>query len=279
MKNCHVCRTALPDNARFCYNCGAPQTAATATPVRRLNYQGNLTQQIEEQFFLAFRQRIEEEHSPNQVQQYSEKMYQSGFQEVVQRRAEQLAAQIQAMTPEEKLDDTAINARLENTFEDLLDYFIIHFCKDLNTIKLPEAILSYQGLRWEDINLFQMVMHYLDFASESETVYTDFFAMPMDKLKNASQSFLFADSQERIFFICDQSILGSLREGFAITDRGIYWKAHLEKARAVLFSNLQTIERKKDWITINGAFFNVNQSFNLKLLKLLKKIRRSRPMD
>lgn len=279
MKNCHVCRTALPDNARFCYNCGAPQTAATAAPIRRLNYQGNMPQQIEEQFFLAFRQRVEEEHHPNQVQAYSERMYQSGFQEVVQRRAEQLAAQIQAMPPEEKLNDTAINALLENTFEDLLDYFIIHFCKDLNTIKLPEAILSYQGLHWEDINLFQMVMHYLDFASESETVYTDFFAMPVDKLKNASQSFLFADAQERIFFICDQSILGSLREGFAVTDRGIYWKAHLEKARAALFSNLQTIERKKDWITINGAFFNVNPSLNLKLLKLLKKIRRSRPLD
>ena len=279
MKNCHVCKTALPDNARFCYNCGAPQTAATAAPIRRLNYQGNLPQQLEEQFFLAFRQRIEEEHGPNQVQQYSERMYQSGFQEVVQRRAEQFAAQIQAMTPEEKLNDTAINGLLENTFEDLLDYFIIHTCQDLNTIKLPEAILSYQGLRWEDINLFQMVMHYLDFAAESEPVYMDFFAMPMDKLKNASQSFLFADSQERIFFICDQSILGSLREGFAITDRGIYWKAHLEKARTALFSNLQTIERKKDWITINGAFFNVNQSVNLKLLKLLKKIRRSRPVD
>ena len=279
MKNCHVCRTTLPDNARFCYNCGAPQTAATAAPVRRLNYQGNMPQQIEEQFFLAFRQRVEEEHHPNQVQAYSERMYQSGFQEVVQRRAEQLAARIQAMPPEEKLNDTAINALLENTFEDLLDYFIIHFCKDLNTIKLPEAILSYQGLRWEDINLFQMVMHYLDFAAESETVYTDFFAMPVDKLKNASQSFLFADAHERIFFICDQSILGSLREGFAVTDRGIYWRAHLEKARAALFSNLQTIERKKDWITINGAFFNVNPSLNLKLLKLLKKIRRSRPLE
>lgn len=280
MKNCHVCRTTLPDNARFCFNCGAPQTAATAAvPVRRLNYQGNLTQQLEEQFFLAFRQHIEEEHHANQMQQYSERMYQSGFQEVVQRRAEQLAAQIQALTPEEKLNDIAINALLENTFEDLLDYFIIHYCKDINTIHLPEAILSYQGLRWEDLHLFQMVMHYLDFANETETVYTDFLAMPLDKLRNANQSFLFPQPQERIFFICDQSILGSLREGFAITERGIYWKAQLEKARVVPFSNLQTIERKKDWITINGSFFNVNQSVNLKLLKLLKKIKRTQPSE
>jgi hypothetical protein len=279
MKNCPICKTSLPDHARFCYNCGASQTAATSAPVRRLNYQTNLLQQIEEQFFLAFRQRIEAEHPANQVQTYSERMYQSGFQEVVQRRAEQLAAQIQALSAEEKLNDRAVNALLENTFEDLLDYFIIHFCKDLNNIALPEAILQYQGLRWEDIQLFQMVMHYLDFAAESETVYTDFFAMPMDKLKNAGQSFLFAEPQERIFFICDQSILGSLREGFALTDRALYWKAHLEKARAVRFDNLQTIERKKDWIIINGHFFNVNPSVNLKLLKLLKKIQRSQPLQ
>lgn len=280
MKNCPVCRTSLPDNARFCYQCGAPQTSTVAAaPVRRLNYQGNLTQQLEEQFFLAFRHRIEEEHNATQLTAYSEHLYQSGFQEVVSRRSEQLAAQIQAMTAEEKLDDIAINFLLENTFEDLLDYFIIHFCKDINTIQLPEAILSYQGLRWEDINLFQMVMHYLDFANESETLYTDFLTMPIDKLKNAGQSFLYPKQQERIFFICDQSILGSVREGFAITEHAIYWKAHLEKARQAAFSNLQTIERKKDWITVNGFFFNVNASINLKLLKLLKKIKRTKPAE
>ena len=274
MKTCHVCHTPLPDNARFCYNCGAAQTFTPKNSARRLDLRGNVPQQIIEQFFLAFRQRIEDEHQPAQMDAYSHRLYESGFQEVVIRRAEQIAEQIASMEPEEREDDLVVGLLLENVFEDLLDYFIIHHCQDINQVKLPEAILSYQGLHWEEVNLFQMVMHYLDFANEEETVFTDFLEMPIEKLKNASQSFLFPEKKERIFFICDQSILGSVREGFAMTEKSIYWKAHLEKARQVQYGNLRTIERKKDWITINDHFFNVNQSINLKMLKLLKKIKR-----
>lgn len=274
MKTCHVCRTTLPGNARFCFNCGAPQSIVETRSAPKLNLRGNVEQQIEEQFFVAFRQRIEEEHNPLQLDAYSARLYQSGFQEVVMRRSEQLAAQIHVLDQADELTDKHLDELLENAIEDLLDYFIIRHCTDLNAIKLPEAILSYQGLKWGDVNFFQMVMHYLDFAHEEETIYTDFLAMPLDKLKNASQTFLFPQPKERIFFICDQSILGSVREGFAMTERGIYWKAHLEKARQVSYDSLQTIERKKDWITINDHFFNVNQSLNLKMLKLLKKIQR-----
>lgn len=274
MKNCHVCKTTLPDNARFCFNCGAAQVFAKKTIVQRLDLRGNVPQQIEAQFFMAFRQRIEEEHQRSQLDAYSNRLYESGFQEVVVRRAEQIAFQIAKMEPEEREDDLVLSILLENVFEDLLDYFIIHHCQDINQVLLPEAILSYQGLHWEEVNLFQMIMHYLDFANESETLYTDFLEMPLEKLKNAGQSFLFPEKQERIFFICDQSILGSVREGFAMTERAIYWKAHLEKARQVSYSNLRTIERKKEWITINDLFFNVNASVNLKMLKLLKKIKR-----
>lgn len=274
MKTCHVCKTTLPDNARFCFNCGAPQRMVQTSPTPRLNLRGNVEQQIEEQFFLVFRETIEEEHSPQQLEAYSNRLYNSGFQEVIMRRAEQLAAQLHVLDQAGELTDRHIEQLLENTFADLLDYFVIRHCPDLNTIALPEAILSYQGLRWEDVNLFQMVMHYLDFAHEEETIYTDFLTMPLEKLKNASQAFLYPEPQERIFFICDQSILGSVREGFAMTERALYWKSPLEKARLMAYDNLQTIERKKDWIIINGFFFNVNQSLNLKLFKLLKKIKR-----
>ncbi|MBK7872736.1 MAG: zinc ribbon domain-containing protein [Saprospiraceae bacterium] len=274
MKTCHVCKTTLPDNARFCFNCGAPQRIVQTVLTPQLNLRGNVEQQIEEQFFLAFRERIEAEHGANVLENYSNRLYQSGFQEVISRRAEQLAAQIHILDQADELSDRRMAGLLVNAIEDLLDYFIIRHCSDLNAIPLPEAILSYQGLKWADVNFFQMVMHYLDFAKEQETIYTDFLAMPLDRLKNASQSFLHPQPQERIFFICDQSILGSVREGFAMTERGIYWKAQLEKARQVTYDNLQTIERKKEWITINGFFFNVNQSVNLKMLKLLKKIKR-----
>mgnify|MGYP005838832767 FL=1 len=274
MKKCPVCRTTLPDNARFCFNCGAAQPMAQTTAPPRLNLRGNVEQQIETQFFLAFRERIETEHGASLLERYSNRLYRSDFQEVINRRAEQLAAQLHMLDQAEELSQQRADSILENAIEDLLDYFIVRHCADLNAVLLPEAILSYQGLPWEEVNLFQMVMHYLDFAHEQETLYTNFLDMPVEKLRNASQAFLYPEPQERIFFICDQSILGSVREGFAMTERAIYWKAHLEKPRQVAYDNLLTLERKKDWITINEHFFSVNQALNLKMFKLLKKIKR-----
>ena len=274
MKICHLCSTTLPDNARFCYNCGAPQAVSANVQRQKVRLNGDVAQQIFDQFFPAFRERIEAEHHPAQLQLYAARLNQSGFEEVVQYRATQLTEQIKYLDSQDLLPDKKLNSLIDNAFEDMLDYFIIHFCKDINEIPLPENILNYQNVSWQDVNRFQMIMDYLDFEQESETVYTDFLAMPIEKLRNASKSYLFPQPQERIFFICDQSILGSAKEGFALTERAVYWKAHLEKSRRVPFDSLLTFERKKDWITINGAFFNVNPSINLKLLKLLKKIKR-----
>ena len=155
----------------------------------------------------------------------------------------------------------------------MLDYFIIRYCQDLNEIPLPEAILKYQDLSLEQIDLFEMIPDYLNFDQEEEKVFTDFLKMPLDKLKNASQSFLFPQKNEKILFICDQSLLGSCKEGFAMTEKALYWKAHLEKARVVQYNQLAKIERTKDWINVNDHFFNVNPSLNLKMMKLLKKLR------
>ena len=118
-----------------------------------------------------------------------------------------------------------------------------------------------------------MIPDYLALDLEGEKVYTDFLKMPLDKLKNASKSFLFPEKDEKILFICDQSILGSCKEGFAMTEKALYWKAHLEKARAVDYRLLDEIKRTKEWISINGDFFNVSPSINLKMMKLLKKLR------
>ena len=58
-----------------------------------------------------------------------------------------------------------------------------------------------------------------------------------------------------------------------MTDRGIYWRAPFDRARKVSYQELREIKREKDWLTINGHFFTANQSLNLKLFKLLKKLR------
>ncbi len=275
MKKCIKCGTPLPENARFCITCGARQSIPREEAPRAdaLNFKGDLPAQLRERFFKALRNRIDEEHQPQDFRMYSERLYESGFRDTVQLRSNQLADELKRLYEHDEVQQREALALVQDVFDELLDFFIIHFCKDLNEVELPEAILQFQGMTWEEVNLLQMIMDYLDLHREKETFYTDFLLMPIDKLKNAGKSFLFPEKKEKILLICDQSLLGSCKEGFAFTEFAFYWKAPLEKPRAVRYDMLDELRRHKDWITINGFFFGAGKSLNLKLLKLLKKIR------
>lgn len=273
MKYCINCNTELPDVAKFCMNCGTPQpdfSAPTNQVVYSLDHTKDVKQQIVDQFFKALKSRIEEQHKPTQHKDYVELIYQTGFRETVHLRAEQLAEEINR----NDLSFGAVSALLEDCYTGLLDYFIIHHGKSLNQIRLPEAILKYEGLKLNDISLSRMIFDYLDFGNEEETVYSDFLQMPSKKIKNASQSFLFADQKERIYFICDQSLLGSCKEGFAMTEVGLYWKFQFHSAERVYYNKIRSVTTEKSWININEMFFNVNPSINIKMLKLLRKLKR-----
>ncbi|MCB0641187.1 MAG: hypothetical protein KDC44_06085, partial [Phaeodactylibacter sp.] len=125
----------------------------------------------------------------------------------------------------------------------------------------------------DTVDLFQMCMDYLAFEQEpEESVFFNFLQMPVEKLRNAGKSFFFPEKDERIYFLCDQSLLGSLKEGYAMTEKAIYWKAPFEKPRKVLYSNLHNVVREKDWIRINDLFFNATLTLNVRMMKLLKKI-------
>lgn len=275
MKKCRNCGSPLPEQARFCFVCGAKQQ----DDVRRepvgdfFNFKGDLEKQLKDRFFKALKQRVAEEHQSNQFNDYSERLYESGFRDTVQLRSRQLAEELNDLWDDGDLEQREAAILSQDVFEELLDFFIIHFCKDLNEVYLPEAILQYQSVDWNSIDLFQMIMDYLALDQERETYYTNFLLMPIDKLKNAGKSFLFPQKKEKILLIADQSILGSLKEGFALTEAAIYWKTHLEKPKKVYFDTLDEIRKQKEWITINGNFFSVNKGTNLRMLKLLKKIR------
>lgn len=275
--NCHQCHTTLPEQAKFCFNCGAPQKAQS-TPIERafIDFDVDVIRQLDQLFLEALTKRVKEEHQEEQLPAYRERLYESGFRDLVNRRGEQIAENLQQLRTE-GAKAAAINQEVKYNFEELLDYFIIRYCGDLNTIGLPETILKYQDLGLENIDLFELIPDYLAFEQENETIYTDFVKMPIEKLKNASKSYLFPEKNEKILFICDQSLLGSCKEGFAMTEKALYWKAHLEKARVVAYPHLKSVARTKDWLSINGYFFNVSPSLNLKMMKLLKKIRFGRP--
>lgn len=273
MKKCQECGTDLPIAAKFCFNCGAPQQDLAGQEQVVFEPGTDLTQRIIDQFFPALRTRLKEEMTGGDYARYAERVYESGFRDLLHRRAGGIAAKIEQSHAEGLIDQQAIDYWIEKFNSELLDYFLIQHCQDLNPLPIPEAILRYQDATWPGLDLFQMALDYLDFAREKEVVYTDFLVMPMEKLRNASKFFLFPAPNEKILLICDQSLFGSCKEGFALTEHALYWKAHLEKPQQVAYNRIQHVERTKDWLMINNAFFNVNPGFNLKMMKFLKKLK------
>lgn len=234
-----------------------------------IDFGGDVPKQFLAQFFVHLKQAVAAEQDARRQQEYAERVYESGFRDVLARRAAQWADKAAEGHPRA----AELQAGVQDSISQLVDYFMIRHCADLNAIQLPEAILRYQDVSPSQIDLLQMILDYLDFAREKETVYTDFLLMPVEKLKNASQAFLFPAKTERIFLICDQSLFGSCREGFALTEKALYWKAHLEPARAVRYAELSEAKRVENWIVIDSYFFNTNPRLNLKMMKLLYKLR------
>lgn len=269
---CENCKTELPVEARFCFNCGQPVSAKAKRQQEPLILDplGDVTSQFNELFFSELKNVLEQEQDPQLFQKYSERVYQCGFRDIILRRSEHLAEKIQNPGfPGNEVNDSVLSL-----LEELLDFFIIRYCGDLNVVTLPEAILKYHNEGIHFAELFQMTLDYLNFDSEDEPVYTDFLKMPVEKLKTAGKSFLFPEPKEKILFICDLSLLGSCREGFAMTEKALYWKNPMQKARKVAYADLEEVKRVEDWITINGFFFHVNQALDIRMMKLLKRLRR-----
>lgn len=167
-------------------------------------------------------------------------------------------------------------ARRRNTFADLTEYFIVETAGDLSGNVLPQRLLRHQSVNWQTADLFKLVMDYLDFPSEAETIYTDFVTMSSRALKNATRSFLHAAKDERVFFICDQSLISQAKNGFAVTDAGIYWKNVLQPAGAATFTTMREPRLEQGHVIIEGQFFDAGARLNLKIAVLLDKLRRMR---
>ena len=309
MKKCTNCNTSILDDARFCHNCGTKVIATTITcpdchisnPPKAafckscgyffsknnaprtpydaqypLNYKetNSIAPDLKEYFFNDFRERIQEEQDLKKHNQYLERFYDSDFGKNYEVRLNQLAEE--AYSIHAKQDGNVqqkVDQMIYSNFNNLLDHFIILFCNDLNSTQLSEEILSYHNAKKETVDLQLLILDYLHLENEKEDFFIDFVTMPVKKLRNASVAFLFPEKDEKIMLIADQTIFGSCKEGFSLTEKGIYWKAHFEKAQRVSFHELTSIKKEKDWITINGHFFNVSPSVNIKMMKLLRKLK------
>jgi hypothetical protein len=269
----------------FCHHCGFHFEAKIKhddnryIPVYPLEFDPvTLTEQVKTLFFKSLRHRVEEEHDPKKYPDYVERFYQSRFREIYGLRAEQISEDV--LLQWERFGSEAlaeIDKRLGTAFEGLLDFFIIQYCPDLNGMLLPSAILKYEKAIPGKTDLWQMMQDFLDFEHEQEVFYFDFITMKPELLGNACKSFLFAERSERVFFICDLSLKSNCKEGFAMTNKGLYWRAPFDRPRRVWYHEIGTVKKEKEWLTLNGHFFTANPTLNLKLCKLMKKLRGWRP--
>ena len=285
MRNCQFCDTEILDDARFCHHCGAKvkvlKTRSTeAAPVYEAKYPLNfrkikgLSSTIKQYFIQALDQRIKETQNPKRKKDYMNRLMQSDFQQVFDLRARQLAEEAYTIHITQKPTvPQEVDQLLNKSFDGLLDYFMVKYCQDLNEVNIPDEALKYEGQNKADFDLQKMVVDFLDLKEEEVQIYTDFIKMPLRKLQNASRNFLFPAKDEKVLLVADQTVFGTCREGFALTEDALYWKAHFKEAQKVFYHQIESIKKEKDWLLINGIFFNVNQSVNGKMVFLLNRLK------
>lgn len=273
MFECSNCGTALAAHARFCSNCGQAQLQGLKYAAEnKIDWDANVPSQAHKRFKKRMQERIAEEQDIKRLRAYQERIYESEYRELIQRRFEQWTRMQDRPSSEKQAN--RLSSALDDLIDDLLDYFFIVHCQDINIVVLPQAILRYQNEDLSSLDLRKMAFDFLHFEQEDERIYTDFLRVPVRKLKNAAKSFLFPEKDEIIWFICDQSLLGNAKEGFAMTEKALYWKTGFQPPQRVYYHMLKKIGREKEWILINELFFNATPSLNTKMLYLLRKLRR-----
>ncbi len=164
--------------------------------------------------------------------------------------------------------------RRDTVLADLVEYFVVETAGEIHGQQFPQRLLRYQGVDWKKVDLFRLVQDYLAFDAEVDVVYTDFVTIPPKVLRNATEQYLRATRDERVYFICDQSLFGSGKQGFAMTDSALYWKNMLHSAGQVMYTTLKRVEPAGDHLLLDGQYFDAGSRLNLRVALLLDKLRR-----
>ena len=261
-------------DSRFCATCGfklyerdqSPDAGRQVQPIDLPDLEPPPTlADLQNRFRDRFDERVTE--LGGKLKAYRKRAIESDFLETVENRFEQLIREVS------KLEVPRRTRFLEQTFSDLLDYFLIEKCADLNPVQPPTAALTYQDIPAQRDNLLRIIRGYLELDKEKEQHFVDFLTMPQSKLQNASKAFLHASPSETLLLLFDNSLTGSLREGFGFTDRGLYWKQYFQPARSVAFTELVRLQLEGRPLQINGLFFDANRNVNLRMIYLLRKLR------
>ncbi len=224
-------------------------------------------------FFNALHARVQDEHNPKQYSDFVERFYRKNFLNTLTQRYDALIDEFLVVEKKMVSPEKPKERLMDNTIENLVDYFIYSYCHDLSDIYPSQIILRYADAKPTDIKNSAFFYDFLQLKDEKIVVYRDFISMPQEKLKNTFQSYLFTEREEMVYFICDLSITGNGKEGFAISNKRLYWRMSLGKSHSVSFDNINSIKHREEWLEVNGLFFNINKSLNMKVLRMLKKIK------
>jgi hypothetical protein len=276
VKRCIYCRRDIPEDALFCHYCGERQPYKSH--IYDLNTYVDITlpllPQIREQFFLCLKIRLEREHPALSFHVVAERIYTSGFRDELSLRFEKFADLAEEEKKMDILSLPYLNLKIEDLFENLIDFFLLRFCADLIGESFSSAILAFQDLLPSEIDWGKLIATYLEPEKSGIRCYMNFKELNPAKIKQFTSSFLFPEPLEKIFFVADLSLLGNAGEGFALTDKAIYWRAPFKKERAIPFHLIKDLRIEKAWVLINDHYFNANDFLNPKILRLLSKLMR-----
>jgi hypothetical protein len=161
---------------------------------------------------------------------------------------------------------------VEDLFENLIDFFLLKFCQDLILGAFPIDILKFQNLLPGEIDWVQLIAVYLQPEKSGIRYYMNFNTLDPIKIKQFTSYFLYPEPLERIFLVVDLSLLANGSEGFALTDKAIYWRSPFKKEKSIPYHLLKDVRIEKSWLLINDHYFNVNAFINSRLIRLLSKI-------
>ncbi len=299
---CPSCNVMNPLDAVFCFACGHSLTKVeeeeptyeskkskkkqkTNKKAKAKPYQANfpiqiktdsqIAEQIKTHFFQNLRTTVDTISKPNAYNDYVDIFYKSGFNYYFDQQRTKLVKDIKAV-PLLYPNATAfkVDELLEEAFDNMINRFVILHTSELNTMPLTNRLLTYENIKWDTVNKANLILDYLNIDDKTEKVYTDFIKLSPTKLKNACKSFLFAENSEKLILLSDQTMFGSCKEGYAFTDRGLYWKVYFNKPKQIQYNELLTVKKEQDWLRLNGHYFHVNKEVNYRVMKLLQKIRR-----
>ena len=279
--HCPNCGAIVPEGARFCPNCGhrledepvleledieAQEPVVTdAPPPRELTLED-----VRSMFEDLLGERLTAYFGADRLPDYLA-LYRRDetFRQIRDVSLKSLAAYLnQALQP------GRAKRRRDDVLAGLVEYFVVETTSELHPGRLPQRLLRYQSVDWTRVDLFRLVMDYLDLDHETETVYTDFITTPAKVLRQATQSYLRAGRDERLLLICDQSLLGSGKHGFAFTDSAVYWKNVLQPAGLATYTTRSMVVVQEGHLLVDGQYFDAGGRLNLRVAVLLDKLRR-----